>query len=113
MVKLCIFFTQKFEIGPPNYDFRLQIPPNSSGIDIVLSFKAKISINGLSLLPPIVICACWVLMHDDKGSTLFQWSFIAFLHLSQELYSKLHHPFCFHEFVCSCLLYKVEGLMII
>jgi len=45
MVKFHIFFTQKFEIGPPNYDFRLQIPPNSLGIDIVLGFKARISIN--------------------------------------------------------------------
>jgi hypothetical protein len=113
MVKFRIFFTQKILIGPPNYDFMLQIPLNSLGIDIVLGFKARISINDLSLLPPIVICACRVLMHDDKGSTLLQWSSIAFLHLLQELYSNLHHPFCFHEFVFSCQSYKVEDLMII
>jgi hypothetical protein len=57
MAKFHIFSTQKIGIQLPHYDFWLQILSNSSGIDIALSFRVKISTNNLSLLPPIAICA--------------------------------------------------------
>jgi hypothetical protein len=60
-----IFSTEKNGIQPC-YNFRLEIPPNSLGIDIALDFMASISMDSLGLLSPIAICA-----------NLLRWSFVA------------------------------------
>jgi hypothetical protein len=64
MVKFCIFSTEKIEIQP-HCNFRLEIPPNSLGIDIALDFMASNSMDSLGLLLPTAICAnLWMLGFD-------------------------------------------------
>ncbi len=63
-VKFRIFST-KINAIQPRYNFRLEIPPNSSGIDIALDFMASNSMDSLGLLSPIAICVnLWMLGFD-------------------------------------------------
>lgn len=103
----CIFFTKKIDIQPPHYDFRLQVLSNSLGTDIALGFKAMMSTNDLGLLLPIAICVnLWM-----PGFNVW-WSWITFFSIVfcctsspfVRVFSKLHHPFHFWEFICNHLL---------
>ncbi len=61
----------------PCYNLRLEIPPNSLGIDIALDFMASNSMDSLGLLLPIAICVnLWMLGFDVQCSLLHRWSFV-------------------------------------